>query len=119
MNVRGVITAASGVLVAASLLVPAPGFAYDRGHSGAGVSVGYREHYGDRYYGGHHRRHSYYPHLYGHPPHGRAYGHYAPHYPGPHHYRPHYPGHHYYPAPRHHYGPNSGWSLDLHYFFRN
>lgn len=120
MNTRGFSTAAAAALLATALLLPATGQAYDRDRSSGMATVGYRGHHGDRHYGGyrdrgdHHYRHHYRHH--GRPSYGHAHGYYVP---RTYYYRPYYPSHYYHSAPRHYYGPDSGWSVDLHYFFRD
>lgn len=117
MNKTKFTTAIAGaVLAAATLLVPVAGQAADGYRSGTAVTVGYRDYdrrgrYDDGYR--HYDRHHHHR-----PPYGRAYGYYAPRYPAPSYYRPYYPSY-YAPAPRYYYGPDSGWSVDLHYFFRD
>lgn len=112
MNKTKFTAAIAGALFAAAALLPVAGHASDGYRSGTAVTIGYRDH--DR--GGYdrHRHHYRHRHHHGHPPYGRAYGYYAP---RPYYYRPYYPSY-YYPAPRY-YGPDSGWSVDLHYFFRD
>ena len=115
MNIRPFSTAAAAALLATALLVPAIGQAYDRDRSSPMVTVGYRGHHGDRHHGGYRDRHHHH-HHYARPPYGHAHGYYGP---RTYYYRPYYPSY-YYPAPRHYYyGPDSGWSVDLHYFFRD
>lgn len=103
---------AAALLTTTAALLPAPAQAGDGYRSPGVVSVGYRDHrgYDGRHWDKHHRHHRHYR---GHPPYGRAYGYYAPRYPRTY-YRPYY-----YPAPRYYGYGDSGWSVDLHYYFRD
>ncbi|HEY9198869.1 MAG TPA: hypothetical protein VIR60_05830 [Gammaproteobacteria bacterium] len=109
MNTKRLTGAFAGALLAAAVLLPVTGYADDGYRSGSAVPAGYRHHdRGDRYDGDrhHHRGH----HHYRHPHHG----YYAPRY----YYRPYYRSY-YAPAPRYYGYGDSGWSVDLHYFFRD
>jgi hypothetical protein len=114
MNKTRYTAAIAGALLAAAAVLPAAVYAGDGYRSSTAVTVGYRDY--DR--GGYDRHHYRHRHHHRYPPYGRAYGYYAPRYPAPYYYRPYYPSY-YAPAPRYYYGPDSGWSIDLHYFFRD
>lgn len=109
MNTKRFTAAFAGALLAAAVLLPVTGYAGGGYRSGSAVTVGYRDYDDDDHHGyrHHHRRHH---HHYRHPSHG----YYAPRY----YYRPYYPGY-YAPAPRYYGYGDSGWSVDLHYFFRD
>lgn len=105
---------AAALLTTATALLPAPALAGDGYRPATTVTVGYRDHRG---YDGRHwdKRHRHHHHYRGYPPYGRAYGYYAPRYPRTY-YRPYG---YYYPAPRYYGYGDSGWSVDLHYYFRD